>query len=90
MRVAPPDGVHEMIEHLIATPAERPLVKLDLDGLCERFGIAPEVRNALHSGSRDELAALGIHGNFVVKWLIWSGRPTMPLFPINYYFDRRP
>ena len=43
----------------------------------------------LRGGSRDELSALGIHPNMVVKWLIWSGRPTMPFFAISHYFDRR-
>jgi len=37
----------------------------------------------------DDLHRLGIHPNFVIKWLIWSGRPTMPFFAIDYYFARR-
>jgi hypothetical protein len=90
MSIAPPAGVHEMIEHLIAAPEDRALVKRDLDLLCDRFGIDAQAREVLRRGGRDDLAALGIHGNLVVKWLIWSARPTMPFFPIGYYFDRRP
>jgi hypothetical protein len=32
---------------------------------------------------------MGVHGNYVIKWLIWSGRPTMPFFAMSHYFDRR-
>lgn len=87
-REAPP-GVHELIEHLIRSPADRPLVKSGPDALFDRFGVPETVRPTLRSGSRDELSALGIHPNMVVKWLIWSGRPTMPFFAISHYFDRR-
>jgi hypothetical protein len=89
MSDAPP-GVHALIEHLIAAPEDRALVKSDPDALFDRFAIAAAAREVLRGGSRDELAALGVHGNLVIKWLIWSGRPTMPFFPIAYYFDRRP
>lgn len=86
--IAPP-GVHELIEHLIRSPADRPLVKTGPDPLFDRFAIPQTVRETLRSGGRDDLAALGIHPNMVVKWLIWSGRPTMPFFAISHYFDRR-
>jgi 2'-aminobiphenyl-2,3-diol 1,2-dioxygenase, small subunit len=43
----------------------------------------------LRTGGRDDLARLGIHPNLVIKWLIWSGRPTMPFFSIDHYFARR-
>ena len=84
-----PDGVTAMIEHLVRHPDERSLVKENPQALFERFGVAPPVRETLLSGSRDELSALGIHGNYVIKWLIWSGRPTMPFFRIGHFFDRR-
>jgi 2'-aminobiphenyl-2,3-diol 1,2-dioxygenase, small subunit len=84
-----PAGVHELIEHLIRSPADRPLVKTGPEPLFDRFGVAQAVRSVLRSGGRDELSALGIHPNMVVKWLIWSGRPTMPFFAISHYFDRR-
>jgi len=84
-----PAGVHELIEHLVACPADRALLKGDSTPLFDRFAIAAPYRETLRNGTRDELSALGIHGNFVIKWLIWSGRPTMPFFPIGYYFDRR-
>lgn len=87
-REAPP-GVHELIEHLIRSPADRPLVRTGPESLFDRFAIAGPVRAVLRGGGRDELAALGIHPNMVVKWLIWSGRPTMPFFAISHYFDRR-
>ncbi|MBT0670680.1 hypothetical protein HT136_20135 [Novosphingobium profundi] len=86
--MAPP-GVHALIEHLVRTPSERGLVKEDPQALFERFGVAGEAREVLLSGTRDALSALGIHGNYVIKWLIWSGRPTMPFFAISHFFDRR-
>lgn len=86
--MAPP-GVHALIEHLIETPGDRALVRTRPDELFDRFEIPAEVRETLRSGGRDDLARLGIHPNFVIKWLIWSGRPTMPFFPIDYYFARR-
>lgn len=89
VEVAPPAGVHALIEHLIRAPDDRPLLKGDPTPLFDRFGIADDIRSVLRTGGRDDLAALGIHGNYVIKWLIWSGRPTMPFFPIAYYFDRR-
>jgi len=85
----PPAGVHDMIEHLIRHPADRALIKSDPTPLFERFGVPERVRDVLRNGGRDDLAALAIHGNLVIKWLIWSGRPTMPFFPIDYYFARR-
>ena len=84
-----PRGVHELIEHLVRHPAERPLVKEAPEQLFERFEVDTAARRVLLSGSRDELSALGIHGNYVIKWLIWSGRPTMPFFAISHFFDRR-
>ena len=87
--VVPPRGVHALIEHLIETPADRPLIRTSLDVLLDRFDVAAEVRETLRSGGRDDLSRLGIHPNLVIKWLIWSGRPTMPFFPIDYYFSRR-
>lgn len=85
----PPRGVHALIEHLIETPAERGLIKTAPDELFDRFEVPEEVREVLRSGGRDDLAGLGIHPNLVIKWLIWSGRPTMPFFAIDYYFARR-
>lgn len=85
----PPRGVHALIEHLIATPDDRALIRTGPDVLFDRFEIPDEVRETLHSGGRDDLHRLGIHPNLVIKWLIWSGRPTMPFFPIDYYFARR-
>jgi 2'-aminobiphenyl-2,3-diol 1,2-dioxygenase, small subunit len=85
----PPPGVHALIEHLIETPADRALVRTQPDELFDRFQIPAEVREDLRGGGRDDLHRLGIHPNFVIKWLIWSGRPTMPFFPIDYYFARR-
>jgi hypothetical protein len=82
-------NVHALIEHLIRAPEDRSLLKGDPTPLFDRFDIPDTARPVLRSGSRDELSALGIHGNYVIKWLIWSGRPTMPFFPIAYYFDRR-
>ncbi|MBH0114063.1 hypothetical protein I5E68_14045 [Novosphingobium sp. YJ-S2-02] len=84
-----PAGVVEMIEHLVRHPGDRALVKDAPQTLFERFAVAPEARPVLLSGSRDALSALGIHGNYVIKWLIWSGRPTMPFFAISHFFDRR-
>lgn len=87
--MAAPTGVHALIHHLIATPADRALVKSDPATLFDRFDVAPEARPVLETGGRDELHALGIHPNLIIKWLIWSGRPTIAPFPISYYFDRR-
>jgi len=84
-----PAGVHALIHHLIETPQDRPLIKDDPDALFERFGIPDRVRDTLKSGGRDDLYALGVHPNLTMKWLIWSGRSTIPGFPISYYFDRR-
>ncbi|OCC25548.1 hypothetical protein MB02_02640 [Croceicoccus estronivorus] len=84
-----PCGVHELIEHLVRHPVERALVKEAPEQLLERFEVDTAARPVLLSGSRDELSALGIHGNYVIKWLIWSGRPTMPFFAISHFFDRR-
>lgn len=86
---APPPGVHAMVHHLIATPGDRALVKGDPDALFDRFCVPDAARAALRTGGRDDLHALGIHPNLIIKWLIWSGRPTIPFFPISYYFDRR-
>ncbi len=88
MASAPP-GVHAMIEHLIATPQDRALIRTSPDTLFERFGVPVQVWPVLREGGRDDLAALNIQGNLVIKWLIWSGRPTVAMFPISYYFDRR-
>lgn len=85
----PPQGVHALIEHLIETPADRGLVKTTPDVLFDRFNVPADVREVLRTGGRDDLARLGIHPNMVIKWLIWSGRPTMPFFAIDYYFARR-
>lgn len=84
-----PQGVHELIEHLIETPGDRGLVRTTPDVLFDRFNVPAEVREVLRTGSRDDLHRLGIHPNLVIKWLIWAGRPTMPFFPIDYYFARR-
>jgi 2'-aminobiphenyl-2,3-diol 1,2-dioxygenase, small subunit len=84
-----PAGVTAMIEHLVRHPEERALVKADPDALFIRFGVAPEARPVLREGARDELSRIGIHGNYVIKWLIWSGRPTLPFFAISHFFDRR-
>lgn len=81
--------MHALIEHLIETPADRGLVKSTPEVLFDRFGVPSDVRHVLRIGGRDDLACLGIHPNFVIKWLIWSGRPTMPFFAIDYYFARR-
>ncbi len=78
-----------MIAHLVRNPADRARVKAEPEALMDEFAVDPEVRPVLLSGSRDELSALGIHGNYVIKWLIWSGRPTMPFFPMSHFFDRR-
>lgn len=86
---APPAGVHALIEYLVRHPGERTLVKTDPDTLFDLFAIDDGARNLLRSGSRDDLSRMGVHGNYVIKWLIWSGRPTMPFFAMNYYFDRR-
>lgn len=89
MATAAPEGIHALIEHLVATPADRTMIQSDFEGLMDRFDIAETYRPVLQTGSRDELSALGVHGNYVIKWLIWSRRPTMPFFPISHYFDRR-
>lgn len=86
---APPHGVHALIEHLIETPADRGLIKTTPEVLFDRFEVPTDVREVLRTGGRDDLARLGIHPNLVIKWLIWSGRPTMPFFAIDYYFARR-
>jgi 2'-aminobiphenyl-2,3-diol 1,2-dioxygenase small subunit len=86
---APPHGVHPLIEHLIRTPEDRGLIRTAPDALFDRFGVPEPARAVLRTGGRDDLHRLGIHPNFVIKWLIWSGRPTMPFFPIDYYFARR-
>jgi 2'-aminobiphenyl-2,3-diol 1,2-dioxygenase, small subunit len=86
---APPQGVHALIEHLIEAPADRGLIKTTPDVLFDRFNVPADVREVLCTGGRDDLARLGIHPNLVIKWLIWSGRPTMPFFAIDYYFARR-
>ncbi|QJR05592.1 hypothetical protein HH800_24450 [Sphingobium yanoikuyae] len=86
---APPAGVHALIEYLVRHPDERGLVKADPDALFDRFGIGDAARDLLQSGSRDDLSRMGVHGNYVIKWLIWSGRPTMPFFAMSHYFDRR-
>ncbi len=85
----PPRGVHELIQHLIETPADRGLIRSSPDVLFDRFDVPSEVRETLRTGGRDDLHRLGIHPNLVIKWLIWSGRPTMPFFAIDYYFARR-
>lgn len=84
-----PPGVHAMIEHLITAPQDRVLVRTAPEALFLRFGVPVDVWPVLRTGGRDDLAALNIHGNLVIKWLIWSGRPTVTVFPISYYFDRR-
>ena len=85
----PPRGVHELIEYLIETPGDRGLIRTSPDVLFDRFDVSAPVRDTLRTGGRDALHRLGIHPNLVIKWLIWSGRPTMPFFPIDYYFARR-
>jgi len=84
-----PPGVHAMIEHLIRHPEERALVSADPDQIFARFGIDAEAASILRTGSRDQISQMGVHGNYVIKWLIWSGRPTMPFFAISHFFDRR-
>lgn len=84
-----PTAIHALIEHLVATPTDRALIQSDLDALLDRFAVPDAHRPVLREGSRDALSALGVHGNYVIKWLIWSRRPTMPFFPISHYFDRR-
>jgi 2'-aminobiphenyl-2,3-diol 1,2-dioxygenase, small subunit len=84
-----PPGVHALIEHLVRHPEERGLAKSDPDALFERFGIGDQGRAVLREGSRDEISAMGVHGNYVIKWLIWSGRPTLPFFAMSHFFDRR-
>jgi hypothetical protein len=88
-RWAAPAGVHPMIHHLIKTPADRALIKADPDALFDRFGVPEDARPVLRGGGRDDLHALGLHPNLLMKWLIWSGRSTIAGFPISHYFDRR-
>ena len=78
-----------MIHHLIATPADRALIKSDDGVLFDRFGVPEAARPILRTGGRDDLHALGLHPNLLMKWLIWSGRSTIAGFPISHYFDRR-
>lgn len=85
----PPPGVHALIEHLVRAPAERGLVKSDPESLFDRFAINESARAVLRGGSRDDLSRMGVHGNYVIKWLIWSGRPTLPFFAMSHFFDRR-
>lgn len=87
--MATPAGVHELIEYLVRNPDVRGAVKTDPDALFERFAVDPAARDVLRTGTRDEISQLGVHGNYVIKWLIWSGRPTLPFFAISYFFDRR-
>ena len=84
-----PAGVVALIEHLVRNPDDRALVKSDPASLFDRFDVDPAVRPLLLSGSRDDLSNMGLHGNYVIKWLIWSGRPTMPFFAMSHFFDRR-
>lgn len=83
------DGIHELIEYLVRHPEQRGLVKDNPDALFDRFHINAPGRNLLRGGSRDDLSHAGIHGNYVIKWLIWSGRPTLPFFAMSHFFDRR-
>ena len=87
--MAAPEGVHAMIHHLIATPADRGLIRTDPAQLFDRFGVPEGAREVLSQGGRDDLHGLGIHPNLIIKWLIWSGRATITPFAISYYFDRR-
>ncbi|WP_300574845.1 hypothetical protein [Phenylobacterium sp.] len=87
--MAAPPGVHAMIHHLIATPADRGLIRTDPTQLFDRFGVPDAAREVLNQGGRDDLHGLGIHPNLIIKWLIWSGRATITPFAISYYFDRR-
>lgn len=84
-----PAGVHALIEHLVRHPEERGLVKSDPGALFARFGVDPAAQAVLRDGSRDEISRMGVHGNYVIKWLIWSGRPTLPFFAMSHFFDRR-
>lgn len=83
------DPIHRMIEYLIRNADARTQLKTNPQTLFDDFNIPKSQRTLLLKGSRDELSAEGIHPNYVVKWLIWSGKPTMPFFPLSYYFDRR-
>lgn len=86
----PPVGpIHDLIEHLVRHPEERALLRGDPAALFARFAIPETAHELLRSGSRDDLSRAGIHGNYVIKWLIWSGRPTLPFFAISHFFDRR-
>ncbi|ACR11501.1 hypothetical protein TERTU_1261 [Teredinibacter turnerae T7901] len=87
--VGSPLAIHRMIEHLISVPEDRALLKSAPEQLFTRFQVPEEHYPALLNSERDALAAIGVHGNYVVKWLIWTGRPTMPFFALSYYFDRR-
>jgi 2'-aminobiphenyl-2,3-diol 1,2-dioxygenase, small subunit len=82
-------AVHALIEHLVRNPEDRARVKSEPDTLFERFAVPADERAVLLTGTRDEISRLGVHGNYVIKWLIWSGRPTMPFFAISHFFDRR-
>lgn len=82
-------AVHALIEHLVRNPEDRALVRSDPDTLFDRFRVLAYERAVLRSGTRDEISEAGVHGNYVIKWLIWSGRPTMPFFAISHFFDRR-
>lgn len=84
-----PTEVHALIEHLVRHPEERGLVKSDPGALFARFGVSPDAQAVLRDGSRDEISRMGVHGNYVIKWLIWSGRPTLPFFAMSHFFDRR-
>ncbi len=87
--MARPEAIHAMVEHLVRRHEDRALVKDEPEALFDRFSVPVEQRPVLLEGSRDEISALGVHGNYVIKWLIWSGRPTMPFFAMSYFFDRR-
>ncbi|AHE55457.1 hypothetical protein [Sphingomonas sanxanigenens] len=84
-----PAGVHALIEHLVRHPEERGLVTSDPGALFARFGVDEAAQAVLRDGSRDAISRIGVHGNYVIKWLIWSGRPTLPFFAISHFFDRR-
>ena len=83
------DRIHVLIEHLVRHDAERALVRSDPEVLFDRFEIDADARDLLLHGSRDALSRAGVHGNYVIKWLIWSGRPTLPFFAMSHFFDRR-
>lgn len=83
------ENIHALIEHLVRHEVERPLVRTDPEALFARFEIGEQARDLLLHGSRDALSRAGVHGNYVIKWLIWSGRPTLPFFAMSHFFDRR-